>query len=758
MKEIMKPGALALICAALLFSCSAEKKILRKASNAVDRMEFDQALNEYDKLIQKDANSFYGNAGKGIVLSEFMARHEQAIPYLEKALTNSPPKSKPIIHGDLARSYHFIGNYKRALLYYDKISAQNDPKYSDYDEFLTKRIADCRYALEHPKVALPENQSLTNVGKPVNTDMPEYAPVFTNGQLFFTTKRKDDPKEKKNAEDGKYYESVYVTKMQDNGTFETPKRYTIPEPGFHFRKYGEAVLSASQDGKTLYIYKGGKIYESDANDPAHKITALDKNINFAMMNHACLTPDGKSIYFSAEDEKTGHGGSDIYVSTKDADGKWGDPKLLPYNINSSYDEDAPYINEQGVLFFSSNGLPGYGGFDVYRTKQVNGVWIAPENMGQPINSPGDDMNFTLAGNTSKGYYASARPGGMGDLDIYKVHYTTMDVAECVNDSMLVIQAEPSGNNPLQFNISVKVPDNYKNDVRSYRWAIDNKELAETGDKFTHTFEKNANYQVSSRVTVYCEDCPNLQAKCNQISVTAGKTLITASENEQNGKENMNPGSNDKSKAGALKKGKTNENTFASAKNKKGNKTNPAYAAAYKTDRSSGSSESAMNAGNANDNPSGNSGPNANASNNSSGAGGLLDDSRLSALNWNTGAMKFGYNQSDLDASTREYLQHNANVLKSNPKLMVEINGYADSRGESEYNRSLSARRADCVKQFLTNAGVSPKQIKSAKGQGESQLVNECSDGVDCPEEKHAQNRRVTILVSESKGSSNVTSN
>src|SRR5207237_633883 len=76
--------------ALLLASCSAERKTLRKASNAVDRMEYDEALAQYDKLVQKDHNSFYGNAGKGIVLSEFLARHEQAIPYLEKAVANSP--------------------------------------------------------------------------------------------------------------------------------------------------------------------------------------------------------------------------------------------------------------------------------------------------------------------------------------------------------------------------------------------------------------------------------------------------------------------------------------------------------------------------------------------------------------------------------------------------------------------------------------------------------------------------------------------
>src|SRR5688572_31790735 len=72
------------LCTMLLSFCSQEKKLLRQASNAVDRSDFDKAVGYYDQIIHKNENSFFGNAGKGIVLSEFMSRHEQAIPYLEK--------------------------------------------------------------------------------------------------------------------------------------------------------------------------------------------------------------------------------------------------------------------------------------------------------------------------------------------------------------------------------------------------------------------------------------------------------------------------------------------------------------------------------------------------------------------------------------------------------------------------------------------------------------------------------------------------
>lgn len=157
--------ALQLVCIILLLSgCSQEKKLLREAANAVERSNYEKAIANYDEILKKNSNSFFGNAGKGVVLSEFMGRHEQALPYLETALKNTPEKTRPVLHSNLGKSYHFVGNFERALFYYSKSQKDNDPTWADYDEFLSKRIADCKYAIEHPRVALPEiKTSLTLV-------------------------------------------------------------------------------------------------------------------------------------------------------------------------------------------------------------------------------------------------------------------------------------------------------------------------------------------------------------------------------------------------------------------------------------------------------------------------------------------------------------------------------------------------------------------------------------------------------------------
>ncbi len=759
MKKIV-PLIPIIIVILLMASCSQEKKLLRKASVAVDQSDFDKAIAQYDEILAKNDKSFFGNAGKGIVLSEYMSRHEQAIPYLEKALANSPPeKTKPILDGNLGKSYHFIGNYARALTYYGKLD--NNPDYSDYDEFLTKRIADCKYAIAHPEVAPPENQSIVNVGNTVNTDKPEYTPVFTNNNLFFTSKRQDDPKEKKNGIDGKFFESVYVSEMKD-GTFGAPQRVDLGSTaGMRSEKMGEAVASASPDGQKLFIYKGGQLYETGTNDQAHKMTALDKAINFSkLQNHASLSPDGKTMYFTSESDK-GRGGSDIYYAKMNEDGTWGEPRSMGNAINTPYDEEAPFVSESGVLFFSSNGHPGYGGFDVYKSEMVNGNWSSPENLGQPINSPGDDVFFMLMKNSSKGYYASARPGGFGDLDIYKVHYVMNSVSPCnPTDNMISINAEPTADNPMAYNVNVTVPEQYKNNIRTYRWEVDGKPVAAAGDNFTHTFTSNDKHQLTAKVVAWCDTCPQLIGMCstkevevkNDVLASAntgnkgntGKDLAAtkgAKNNKSNSKKDKNSGTNnadDGSVAANDNAGNNSGNNAAagtSGKNKKGNKGDKS------SENASGGTDDMASSGNTSSSSS-SSGKNSGTS----GAAGVMSENDLKTLNWNNSAAYFDYNDYKLNSDAKELLDHNISILNSHTDLKVVINGYADARGTAAYNKNLSAKRAQAVKDYLISHGVKSNRISSIKAHGEEEIINSCREGVECNDDQHRENRRVKFDV------------
>lgn len=688
-----------MLLALVLFSCSQEKKLIRKASNAVERSDFDKAIMYYDQVLAKDSNSFLANAGKGIVLSEYVGNYEKAIPCLEKAAAKSPKDTKPKLNGDLGKSYHFIGNYPRALYYYGKVEPYNKEKFSDYDVFLNKRIADCKYAMEHPEVAPADKEAVTNIGNTINTPMPEYGPIFVDGHLIFTSKRQDTPKEKKNGLDGRYFEAIYTSSMNKNGTFSEPKRYKLAEPALQIRNYGESIVSVSHDGSKIYVYKGGKIYETALNDSTHTPDKLSKTINFSnVQNHACLASDGKTLFFTSESEKEGRGGSDIYKSIRNEDGTWSQPQIMDYAINTAFDEEAPYINENGTLFFASNGLPGYGGFDIYKTHMENGKWTTPENLGQPINSPGDDIYFVLNNNSSNGYYSSARPGGYGDMDIYKVVYASAENPECQpNDNLLVINAIADTSNQMTYNMSLQIPDQYKTNVRSYNWTLNGEQLAQTTDKFQYNFKSANTYTLSAKIIAYCDTCPALIGMCTEKIIVIENNIMVYNDTV--------------AKTPAV-------DAKALAKSKR-NKKNPA---------------------NVNATPG--------TMNNSYNSESFLSDSQLKAMNWNTSAQGFEFNQSTITESTKAILDQNISIMKNNANLRVVINGYADSRGSEAYNKNLSIQRANAVKAYMINNGIAKNKIKAVNGYGETNLLNNCSDGVECTEEQHGINRRVKVDVYE----------
>jgi hypothetical protein len=118
----------------------------------------------------------------------------------------------------------------------------------------------------------------------------------------------------------------------------------------------------------------------------------------------------------------GYGGRDIYQCKRLPNREWSHPENLGPVINTPYDEDAPFIHPDGItLFFSSTGHTSMGGFDVfYSTKVANNVWTKPINMGYPINTTDDDIYFVTSSDGRRAYYASFRPEGKGEKDIYLV--------------------------------------------------------------------------------------------------------------------------------------------------------------------------------------------------------------------------------------------------------------------------------------------------------------------------------------------------
>jgi outer membrane protein OmpA-like peptidoglycan-associated protein len=124
----------------------------------------------------------------------------------------------------------------------------------------------------------------------------------------------------------------------------------------------------------------------------------------------------------------------------------------------------------------------------------------------------------------------------------------------------------------------------------------------------------------------------------------------------------------------------------------------------------------------------------------------LTDQQLKDLGWNSTPAYFAYDQSTLEPDAKKLLNQNIEVMKKNTDLTVVVNGYADSRGTDAYNINLSAKRANSVKTYLIENGISKFRITTLNAYGESKIENGCTNDVVCDEDQHKVNRKVDFNV------------
>lgn len=503
------------------------KKYLRKAARATENGHLEKARAYYAKALEKDKDSYEANAGLGITLSEFMDQYEEALPFLENAYLHTPKDTLPDLLYALSKCYQHTGKFNEAISFIEKLKnsvAIDNEEDKTYQLDLTKRKADCIYAMANTGTSGTKEWYVVNLGSNINSKTPEYVPVLTpEGELLFTSKRKDHPKEKINDLDGKYFESMYISKLE-NGRYASPRRYTIPDLFINskFRKHHESVISMSPDGKKLFVYRDNKIFEIDLDQVKKESPKkLSKNINFDYyQNHAYLSKDGKLLFFTSEADG-GFGGLDIYKSEKKPDGTWGKPINLGPTINTKYDEDAPFLSDDGTtLYFASRGLPGYGNFDIYKSVLIDGKWGQPENLGLPINSQAHDIFMVQNSNGNIGYFSSARPGGKGDMDIYKINYLKNLNKECPsqNNTLISIKSELLSDKEHKYAFTSSVPDYMK--IIQQEWYMNGTSAKNAMDNYVESdFTKSGENLVMAKAIAYCDTCLEPLVICNRTIIT-----------------------------------------------------------------------------------------------------------------------------------------------------------------------------------------------------------------------------------------------
>ncbi|MBL7934651.1 MAG: OmpA family protein, partial [Bacteroidia bacterium] len=237
------------------------------------------------------------------------------------------------------------------------------------------------------------------------------------------------------------------------------------------------------------------------------------------------------------EDKRGSGGLDIYQSTKGADGEWGAPENLGNIINTPFDEDAPFLSADGqTLYFASKGHPGYGNYDIYKSKLINGQWSVPENLNTPVNSSGDDIFLVHTVDETNSYFSSYRSGGFGDMDIYKITYLDKFKKECTEktNSLLSIESKLVDEKTHLVNFTSTLSQSIK--AIAYQWTFNQTKLPNDASQISQNVSNTeTGDSVYVKVIAGCDTCIEPIVLCNFIKYQKPKEEIIATVAEESGK-------------------------------------------------------------------------------------------------------------------------------------------------------------------------------------------------------------------------------
>ncbi len=309
-----------------------------------------------------------------------------------------------------------LGEFEKALAAIDDLLENDPPKNSNTLKAAQYRKRCYEFAVEYAKKNPNKDYVFDpqNMGAEINTAESEYFPSLTiDGTEFIFTRRLNGTNED------------FFTSKKENNTWSAAK----PLEGNVNTPQNEAAQNISQDGQWL-VFTG--CYRPDGfgscdlyisykeNDGWSKPINLGGWINTDQWeSQPCLSPDKRELYFASR-RHGGYGGSDIYVSRLLPNGKWSEPENMGEDVNTSGDEQSPFMHaDNQTLYFTSNSWPGYGDDDIfYIRKGPGGTWSKPINLGYPINTINREGTLFIGADGKTAYYASDRSDSKGGMDIY----------------------------------------------------------------------------------------------------------------------------------------------------------------------------------------------------------------------------------------------------------------------------------------------------------------------------------------------------
>lgn len=398
---------------------SAQSRTLTKAENAFNAGEYFAAIDLYKDAYGSPATDKSSKPDILFKMAECYRLINQPVKaeiwYL-KAIGKGI--SNPMAYFHLAEMQKMNIKYEEAKESFKKYKelAPKDPRADE-------GIRSCELAQKW--MDNPNGYQVDNM-KFFNSKQEDFAPAYANSEynlVYFTSSRDGATGTKINSITGQNAADIFVSRGDRKGTWSLP----VPLSKEIDTEAEEGFPNLSGDFKTLYFTRckavknrnmGCQIYFSELqNEEWGKSTVINIAEDSVTVAHPAISPDELTLYFTS-DMAGGQGGKDLWKITRTAKGgEWSKPVNLGPQINTPGDEEFPYVHPDGTLYFSSNGLLGLGGFDIFKAKaQADGSWKV-ENMGAPINSNADDFGITFQKDQEKGFFTSCRTL-KGDADIF----------------------------------------------------------------------------------------------------------------------------------------------------------------------------------------------------------------------------------------------------------------------------------------------------------------------------------------------------
>ena len=734
------------------------KRLIKQGLRLRNVSKFEASEAKYKEAILIEPESFEAHFQLGLLYEAAFYNKVKAKDEFQLAETYMPVDTVYELYLQLGQSYHYFEDYDQAISYYNLYKSGVEEGVSLIGSNTDKRIEECEFAKNYETHVLEGR--VKNLGENVNSAYAEYVPVFVDrdSTLLFTRRGLENLGDY--YWDNLFYEDMYISHVSSGSfakskTFDRSSDYTGDVKN---SKMHESVVEINAREDTLILYQKNILwYSVFEKGKWQEPIKFGKNINIGKyQRHGCLNTAGNEIIFSSNSDK-GLGGYDLFTSIKQPDGTWSEANSLKGSVNTNKDEDSPFLSKDGKrLYFASKGHNGMGGYDIFYSDKIGGLWSEPINLGTPINSPANDIYFKKNRKDDEIYISSNRKDGFGNMDIYTfVPYGIPQFKNCdlaINGLYEVEMDAESSVDPLGAPVDCI-------------WDMGDGQK-EYGKQIKHYYLRPDTYLLELSVVDVAsggiiEDQDLVTVKVEKLPLTVGEDSLHIEAFYQDTVQ-LGESGYINSKYCQLNKGeithlfwKTKGEDYTQGDSLKvdfdqlgidtiyleviGRLENgeEVHYCATKTINVLSKEDflaTVEQLGGINID-----------------IGSNLNDSNIIALpagnSYKLENIYFNFDKFNMRKDARKTLEANLKVLRQNSNLVINVVGHTDAMGSNDYNQRLSERRAKAAVAFLVKKGISIDRIKATLYEGEEDPAapNINADGSDNYKGRQL-NRRVEFLV------------